>query len=273
MAIDREKLLAWHIPDVEQRYEARDAMLYALGCGAGADPLDESDLKFVYEEGLVALPTMAVVLGYPGFWIRDPATGVDWKRLLHGEQGLVLHRPLPASGHVIGRSRITNLIDKGEGKGALLYSARDIFDHATGDLLATTTSTTFLRGDGGCGGPSGPAPKPKAIPGRAHDLTLDLPTAANAALIYRLSGDYNPLHASPHIAAAGGFPRPILHGLCTYAVAGRAVLRATCDNDPARLKSLNVRFTSPVYPGETIRTEIWREDAAFRSAPGRSSAM
>ncbi len=267
MAIDREKLLSWRVPEVEHRFEARDTMLYALGCGAGADPLDESDLKFVFEEGLVALPTMAVILGYPGFWLRDPETGVDWKRLLHGEQGLILHKPLPTSGVVIGRTRITNLIDKGAGKGALLYSARDIFDHATGDLLATTTSTTFLRGDGGFGGEATPAPRPHAIPERPHDLSLDLPTAANAALIYRLSGDYNPLHASPHVAAAGGFPRPILHGLCTYAVAGRAVLRATCGNDPARLKSLKVRFTAPVYPGETIRTEIWRDEdtVSFRA--------
>ena len=174
MAIDAEKLLAWHVPDVEHRFEARDTMLYALGCGAGADPLDEGDLKFVFEEELVALPTMAVVLGYPGFWIRDPSTGVDWKRLLHGEQGLTLHKPLPSAGLVIGRTRITDLIDKGAGKGALLYSARDIFDHATGDLLATTTSTTFLRGDGGCGGrPAGAAPprdsgsRPRPVSGPA----------------------------------------------------------------------------------------------------------
>jgi acyl dehydratase len=266
--IDREKLLAWPFPDLEHRFEVRDTMLYALGVGAGADPLDESDLKFVFEEGLVALPTMAVVLGYPGFWAKDPATGIDWKRLLHGEQGLVLHKPLPASGTVIGRTRVTGLVDKGEGRGALLYSERDIVDKATGDLLATTTSTTFLRGDGGFGGPSGPTPRPHAIPERPSDTTLDLATLPQAALIYRLSGDYNPLHASPRVAAAGGFPRPILHGLCTYAVAGRAILEATCGNDPARLKVLNVRFTAPVFPGETIRTEMWRDGSvvSFRAS-------
>ena len=118
MPIDMEKLLNWPFPDLEHSYSARDTILYALGVGAGADPLDEGELKYVYEDGLVALPTMAVVLGYPGFWLKNPETGINWRQLLHGEQGLVLHAPLPATGTVIGRTRITGLIDKGEGKGA-----------------------------------------------------------------------------------------------------------------------------------------------------------
>ncbi len=266
MPIDAEKLLNWPFDDLEHSYQARDTILYALGAGCGSDPLDEGDLRYVYEDGLVALPSMAVVLGYPGFWLKEQNTGVDWQRLLHGEQGMVLHRPLPVSGTVIGRTKVTGLVDKGEGKGALLYSKRDVFDKASGDLLATLTSTSFLRGDGGFGGASGPARAFHPIPPRAADASLDLPTLPQAALIYRLSGDYNPLHADPKVAAAAGFPRPILHGLCTYAVACRAVLRLACVNEAHRLKAMEVRFSAPVFPGETIRTEIWRDGAelAFR---------
>lgn len=268
MAIDAEKLLNWRFADLEHSYTARDTMLYALGVGAGGDPLDEDDLKFVYEDGLKALPSMAVVLGYPGFWLRDADTGVDWTRLLHGEQGLVLHRPIPPAGTVIGRTRVTGLVDKGADKGALLFSERDVVEKATGDLIATLSSTTFLRGDGGFGGPAGPVPAPHKLPERAPDASLDLPTIPQAALIYRLSGDYNPLHADPKVARAAGFPKPILHGLCTYALACRAILRLACGNAPARLKSLKVRFSAPVFPGETIRTEIWREGdvVSFRSS-------
>lgn len=259
MPIDYKTLKSWPFKDLEHRYEARDTILYALGLGAGSDPMDEDDLRFVYEENLLALPTMAVVLGYPGFWVKDPATGVDWKKVLHGEQGIILHKPLPATGTVIGRTRVTEIVDKGAGKGALMFSERDVIDKASGTLLATLTSTSFMRGDGGFGGPSGPTPEPHALPTRAPDLSVDLKTLPQAALIYRLSGDYNPLHADPKVAAAGGFPRPILHGLCTFGVAGRAILKACCGNDPARLKRIQLRFSAPVFPGETIRTEMWRD--------------
>lgn len=266
MPIDAEKLLAWRFEDLEHSYQARDTMLYGLGAGAGSDPLDESDLSYVYEDGLVALPSMAVVLGYPGFWLKDQNTGVDWRRVLHGEQGMILHRPLPVHGTVIGRTKVTGLVDKGAGKGALLYSRRDVYEKTSGDLLATLTSTTFLRGDGGFGGASGPTHTPHLVPERAPDATLDLATLPQAALIYRLSGDYNPLHADPKVALAAGFPRPILHGLATYAVACRAILRLACGNDASRLKAMNVRFSAPVFPGETIRTEIWRDggEVSFR---------
>ena len=257
MPIDYDKLMNWPFPELEHSYTERDTMLYALGVGCGHDPLDPDDLRHVYEDGLQALPTMAVVLGYPGFWLKDPETGVDWRKVLHGEQGLVLHRPLPPSGTVVGRSRVTEIVDKGEGKGALLFSERDVVDKATGDLLCTVTSTTFMRGEGGFGGPAGPAPAPHPMPNGDPELVLDLPTLPQAALIYRLSGDTNPLHADPKVARAVGFDRPILHGLATYGVAGRAVLRACCGDDPARLKRLDVRFSAPVYPGETIRTEMW----------------
>ena len=268
MAIDYDKLKNWDFGEIEQTYTTKDSILYALGLGLGADPMDERQLRFVYEDGMAALPTMSVVLGYPGFWLKDPETGVDWVKVLHGEQGIIVHKPLPAEGTVVGKTRVTEIIDKGEGRGALILSERDVVDKASGDLLATLTSTTFARGDGGFGGPEGPSPKPHALPERDADEVCDLPTLPQAALIYRLSGDFNPLHADPKVAIAAGFERPILHGLCTLGVAGHALLKTVCGYDPARFKSMALRFSAPVYPGETIRTEIWRDDGviSFRSS-------
>jgi acyl dehydratase len=259
MAIDYQKLKHWPFPDVEHSYRARDTMLYALGLGFGADPMDEQQLRFVYEEGLKALPTMAVVLAHAGQWSKNPETGINWKLLLHGEQGLVIHKPLPAAATVVGRTVIDEIIDKGKDKGALIYSRRELRDKETGVLLASSSSTSFLRGDGGFGGPTGPAKPVHQLPERAPDLVCDIKTLPQAALIYRLSGDYNPLHADPEIAKAAGFPRPILHGLCSFGIAGHALLRTLCAYDPARLKRMDVRFSTPVFPGETVRTEMWRE--------------
>lgn len=259
MAIDYQTLKNWPFAPIEHAYAARDSILYALGLGFGADPMDRRQLDFVYEDGLKALPTMAVVLAYPGFWLKEPGTGVDWKKVLHGEQGLKVHEPLPAAGTVVGTTRIDALVDKGAGKGALLYSTREVRDKASGRLLAEVTSCGFLRGDGGFGGPAGATPRPQPIPERAPDAATEITTLPQAALLYRLSGDFNPLHADPDVAHAAGFERPILHGLCTYGVAGHALLKLVCDYDPARLKRMDVRFSAPVYPGETIRTEVWRE--------------
>jgi acyl dehydratase len=260
MALDLEAVLNWDFADVTQSYTTRDSILYALGVGFGLDPLDRADLPFVFEEpALLAVPTMAVVLASPGFWLRDPRTGVDWAKVLHGEQGLVLHQPLPPAATVIGRTRVLGVLDKGAGKGALIFTERTITDAATGEKLATLTSTSFARGDGGRGGTMDAAPPPHPLPIREADQVVDLPTLPSAALIYRLSGDPNPLHASPDVAASAGFHAPILHGLCTLGVAGHAILRAACGNDPRRLGSLRLRFSSPVYPGETIRTELWRD--------------
>jgi acyl dehydratase len=259
MAIDANKLLNWKFPDIEHTYTQKDTMLYALGLGCGSEAGDADDLKFVYEEGLVALPTMAVVLASPGNWLGSKESTIDYTKVLHGEQYLTLHRPIPPSGTLIGRGRIVDLLDKGKEKGAVLSAERKLFDKASGALIATMTSAAMARGDGGFGGKSGPQPAPHAIPQSAPAKHVDIKTHLNSALIYRLSGDRNPLHADPKAAIAGGFKTPILHGLCTYGVAGRAVLRACCGGDPARLKSLQVRFSSPVFPGETIRTEMWPE--------------
>jgi acyl dehydratase len=267
MAIDYEKIKNWPFPEVVQSYTTRDSILYALGVGLNMDPMDEAQLRFTYEENMQALPTMGVVLATPGFWVKDPDSGVDWVKVLHGEQGLVLHKPLPAEATVVATNKVTEIIDKGAGKGALLLQERTVTDQASGDKLATLYSTTFARGDGGFGGPATGARPVHSLPERAPDLTCDLPTLPQAALIYRLSGDYNPLHADPKVARGGGFKAPILHGLCTFGVAGHAILKTCCGYDPSRFKSMSLRFSAPVYPGETIRTEIWRDDdvVSFRA--------
>jgi acyl dehydratase len=267
MPLDPDKLLALQIPDVEQTYGPRDCILYALGVGLGQDPVNEDELAFVYEKKLKVLPTFAVVQGYNAYVLRRPELGITWSHVVHGEHGVVLHKPVAPEGTVIGRSRIVDVIDKGEGRGALIYSERRIIDKPSGELLATINQTTFCRADGGFGGAKRDTPPPHAVPARAPDAVVDLPTRPEMALIYRLSGDVNPLHADPEYARAAGFPRPILHGLATFGAAGHALLRNLCGYDPARLTAMAGRFSAPVHPGETIRTEIWRDGgvASFRA--------
>lgn len=255
-------------PPVENvaSYAERDTVLYALGLGVGAEsPCERAELQFVFEDGLRALPTMAVVIATPGFFLKDPRYEVDWRRVLHGEQRLTLHKPLPAAARVRSVLTFDEIYDKGAEKGALLYSTRKLYDEASGDLLATLGSTSFMRGDGGCGGKTEGAPAPHWLPERSPDETVSASTFAGQALIYRLSGDLNPLHADPAIAEAAGFPRPILHGLCTYGVIGRSLLKLLCDDDPSRLQQFDTRFSAPVFPGDEIAIDVWRE------APGLAS--
>ena len=273
MPINYETLRNWQIREVEQKLTKRDTMLYALGVGLGSDPCDENELKFVYEENLVPLPTMAMVLASPGPWHAQGETGITATHVVHGEQGFTIHRPLPVEGAVVGLTEITDIIDKGKDKGALVMTRSTVRDKATQEVVCTLTSTTFCRADGGFGGPSGPVRESHRIPDRAADLTCDLPTLPQAALVYRLSGDYNPLHADPAYAKKAGFRMPILHGRATFSVAGHALLKTCCGYEPARLKSMEGRFSSPVYPGETIRTEMWVDGpiVSFRSSvPARS---
>lgn len=257
MTIDYQKLLNWDIPKVEQQLTRRDTIIYALGVGLGADPVDANQLQFVYEENLKALPTMAIILGYPGPWHAAPGTGVTRSHVVHGEQGFVIHKPLPVEGAIIGKTRVTAVLDKGRDKGALLQTACDVRDKAGNELICTLTSTTFCRADGGFGGPSGPTAAPHPIPETPAQHSCDLATLPQAALIYRLSGDYNPLHADPEYAKKAGFKMPILHGRATFSVVGHALVKSVCGYDPLKLKSMAGRFSSPVYPGETIRTEMW----------------
>ncbi|MGH7121611.1 MAG: MaoC/PaaZ C-terminal domain-containing protein [Acetobacteraceae bacterium] len=262
MPIDYETLRHFPIPEIRQHWAARDTILYALSIGLGQNPLDPRQLDFVDQHRVLkAVPSMVVVLGSPGFWLADPKTTADAVQLVHGEQGFVIHRPLPAAGDIIGRTRIAGLIDKGAGRAALLYTEKEVIDGATGALIATTTSTTFLRGQGGFGGPAGPLKEVHRIPVGPPEITCDLPTRPEQALYYRLNGDDNPLHADPAVAARAGFPRPILHGLCTLGVVCHALLAALADYDTARLTALDLRFSAPVFPGETLRAEIWRNGA------------
>jgi acyl dehydratase len=267
MTIVYDKLMALDLPPKEQAYGAKDCILYALGIGFGHDPMNEDELPFVYEKNLKVLPTMGTVLGHAGFWARRADTGIDWVKVVNGEQGITLHRPLAGEGTVIGRQRIVEVIDKGPGKGALVLSERTIIDKVTGEPIATVTHTMFCRGDGGFGGPPRQAPEPHPLPDRAPDSICDLATRPEAALIYRLCGDLNPLHSDPAVAKQAGYPRPIMHGLGSFGVAAHAVLKTYCGYDPQKLHTFASRFSAPVYPGETLRTEMWRDGniVSFRS--------
>jgi acyl dehydratase len=275
MALNPEQLLAARIPEVEQRYGWRDCALYSLGIGIGLDPLDEADLPFVDESRLKVHPAMANVLGYPGFWQQDPAFGLDSSKIVHGEHAMRLHRPLPAEGHVRGVSRIVDLVDKGEGRGALVFVERQITDADSGELLATVNQTIFARGDGGFNGPARTLPAPHAVPQRQPDRVVQARSSPQSALIYRLCGDLNPLHANPAVARAAGFERPILHGLATFGLTCHALMKALCGTDPAQVRSMSGRFSAPVFPGDTLSVEIWREQAGatFRATVAERGAV
>ncbi|TVV77186.1 MaoC/PaaZ C-terminal domain-containing protein [Sphingomonas solaris] len=264
--LDVGRLRAYAVPSHRDSYDPRDVILYALGTGAGlSDTVEETGLLF--ERRLKALPTMALVLGTPGFWAMDPKTGLDWRCILHGEQTLRLARPLASDDELAGTTEVGDIADKGLGKPALVRVRRTLRSLG-GTIVAEMDETWVLRDAGGFGGKRGlPGPAPAALPERAPDAALDLPTARNQAALYRLSGDRNPLHIDPETARAAGFDRPILHGLATLGLAARAIVHLCCDGDPDRLSAVATRFTAPVLPGQTIRTEIWREDGGiqFRS--------
>lgn len=269
MPIVYDDLMRLDLPEREFSYTERDTMLYALSTGMGQDPMDLDELPFVFEKNLKALPGLATVVAWDDSWA--PKTGINFVMVVHGEQRVTLHKPLQPQGRIKSKIRIKDVFDKGAGKGAVMLIENSLRDAATGEPLATLLSTTFARGDGGFGGPArakedGPPPAHQ-IPDRNPDIGVTARTQSNQALFYRLCGDRNPLHADPAFAKAAGFPRPILHGLCTYGHAIRAVVKAACDHDPARVAHIEARFTAPVFPGETIHTEIWRDEnvVSFRA--------
>jgi acyl dehydratase len=254
-------------PVVEQVYTETDAIRYALSLGVGLAPTDPHHLRYVYEqwkEGLAALPSMASVLAYAGHWSRDPALGFDWRRILHGEQRIVLHRPVPTAGHVTSKTRIVAIEDKGRERGAVMSATREIRYLASREPIATVTMVTFLRGDGGCGAYGEPCEPLVPVPSRAPDVVRDFTTSPQAGLMYRLAGDVNPVHADPETAAQAGFPAPILHGLCTFGVATFELMELACQHRPEHVREMAVRFTAPVYPGETLRTEGWKDGDVVR---------
>jgi acyl dehydratase len=258
MGLNYERVMAYRPPDIAVSYGAHECILYALGIGLGMDPLDPGALKFVYERaGLEAFPTMAVVLGWPGR-MTDPAFGIDERLVVAGDLKVVLHRPLAPEARLVSRPRVKEVIDKGPGNAAIILNTRDLLAE-DGTPVATVDSSTFARKHGGFGGKATQMPPQHAVPQTAPQTTCDLPTPPNLALLYRLNGDENPLHADPGRAKEAGFERPILHGAASFGVAAHAVLRTCTDYRPQRLASFEARFSRPVFPGETIRTEMWRD--------------
>jgi acyl dehydratase len=259
-----DKLISRTFPALEQTYGAKDTILYALGVGVGADPMDPKDLPFVYEKSLRIIPSQASVIAYPGAWMLEPALGIDYVKVLHGEQGIVFERPLQPTATVRGEYEVLSVDDKGPGKGAVISFEKRILDAKDGTVTCRVRSTYFLRGDGGCGSWKQPASVPSALPDRAPDRVIDLPTMPRQALIYRLNGDYNPVHIDPEVAAKAGFAKPILHGLCTFGIACFGLVQDLCAGDPTRLTEIFVRFSRPVYPGDTIRLELFEEKGSWR---------
>jgi acyl dehydratase len=258
MALNYERIMAYRPADIAVDYGERECILYALGIGIGMEPVHAGDLKFVYERaGLAAFPTMAVVLGWPGRMV-DPAFGIDERLVVAGDLRVVLHRPLAAKAKLVSRPRVKEVIDKGAGNAAIVLNTRDL-SAADGTLVATVDSSTFARKHGGFGGKVTDSPPQHAVPQTPPQLTCDLPTPPNLALLYRLTGDENPLHADPERAKVAGFDRPILHGAASFGIAAHAVLRAVAEDRPERLAAIEARFSRPVFPGDTIRTEMWRE--------------
>jgi acyl dehydratase len=272
MPVDYEKMMQSKSEGLEASYGDREVMLYALGVGFQRDPMDEAELPFSYEKTLQVVPTFATVIptGRPRAGAAagaNPMSGINYLMVVHGEQRLTIHKPLPPACDVVSDTRVLGVWDKGKDKGAIIVNERVIKEKATGDKLATLVGTTFARGDGGFGGPKDGAPEPHPIPTRAPDLVHSCDTRADQAFIYALSGDRNPLHRDPAIAKMAGFPRPILHGLCSYGTACRAVISTLAKYDASRITGFDVRFSSPVFPGETIVTEMWVDGAvvSFRS--------
>ncbi len=254
--IDSAAITALDFGQPEQAYVERDAILYALGVGLGSDPLDSADLAFLDERALSVLPTFAVTLCSPGMWIIDPALGIDYVKLVHFAQSADFVHALPPQARVRGEAEVVSLTDRGEGRGAVLVLERRIFDAEDGKLYCRLHQTLLLRGNGGFGGP--PTPRNDvALPEGEPELVARFATSPRAALIYRLSGDWNPLHFDPAVATKAGFPRPILHGLASYGIAGAVVSRAL-GHDPVKLARLGCRFSGIVLPGDELEFRIWR---------------
>jgi len=248
------------LPEQPFSWTASDVLLYHLALGAGADPMSTRELRYATEKKLQVLPSFALVA--PTFHVFEPPSvsfpgiDIDLAKVLHGGQELVVHRPLPTEGKATLRSRIADVYDKGSA--AVIIQESEAADDS-GRPLYTTRSQIFARGEGGFGGERGPSSRVE-LPGSTPDLEVRIPTLPQQALWYRLCGDRNPLHSDPEFAQAAGFPRPILHGLCSYGLVCKALVDALCDGDASRVDRFAVRFAGVVFPGETLRTRAWRRD-------------
>lgn len=258
--LNAQALLEHDFGETRHEWGARDSILYALGVGLGRDPLDADDLRFLDERNLCVLPTFSVTLGSPGMWLRAPQFGVNFSRLVHLAQDAQFLASLPPTGTIVGTARVASLTDRGPGNGAMLALEREIADAADATVYCRLRQTLLLRGDGGFGGPQAEREEGYAFTG-APDASAVFDTSPRAALVYRLSGDWNPLHLDPAIARQAGFERPILHGLATYAVAGIATSRAA-GRDAAAITRLACRFSGVVLPGDKLRFDLWQNDDA-----------
>jgi len=260
MPINYDELMAMKNIGQQYAYGDREVMLYAYGIGMGADPMDEKELAFVNEataepRPLKVVPTFASVAAWgagPGDMKLNRVMVVD------GERDITFHKPLATAAHITADSSVLAVSDKGKDKGAVIRH-QTILRDGKGEPLATLVASRFARGDGGFGGPSGGIPDPHPVPIRAPDRSVDIATRADQALVYRLCGDRNPLHSDPGFAKRAGFPRPILHGMCTYGITCRGVLQTYADYDPTAFRQHAARFSSPVYPGETVTIDLWKD--------------
>ena len=261
MPINYDELMALKNLDQKFAYSDREVMLYAYGIGMGADPMDERELAFVNEAAatprpLKVVPTFASVAA----WGATPGEmNLNRVMVVDGERDITFHRPLQVAAKLLVDSRVLAVFDKGKDKGAVIRH-QTVLKNEKGEELATLVASRFARGDGGFGGPSEGQPEPHPVPTRPPDKSVDIPTRADQALIYRLCGDRNPLHSDPEFARGAGFPKPILHGMCTFGITCRGILQTYADFDPAAFRRHAARFSAPVYPGETVTIDLWKDD-------------
>jgi acyl dehydratase len=279
--IDLDRAVGATFAPTTYEWSDRDVILYHLALGAGNPPTDENELRYAYEGDLRVLPSFGTI---PPFGTMMSLGSVDvidinLASILHGEQEIEIHQPIPTSGTVSQEGRVVNVFDKG--KGALIVMEIVSTDEKSGEPMFTNRSSIFVRGEGGFGGDGGP-PTQSTVPDREPDHIVESPTMPQQALLYRMSsGDLNPLHADPGFALFAGFERPILHGLCTYGIALKAVVDAALGKEPSRVSTYKARFSGSVYPGETVVTRIWETDGgaaldavtAERSEPVLSNGL
>src|SRR5712692_2046375 len=255
-------------PPTERSWTSKDALLYAVGVGAGSVDPTGFELEFTTENSKDVvqrvLPTFAVIVGSGGNAMESVGP-FNMAMLVHGEQSIELHREIPVEGALLTTWRVVAGYDKGSAAVVVMESVS--VDQTSGEPVFTTRKSLFIRGEGGFGGGRGPSGPKNAPPDRAPDHVVTYTTRLDQALTYRLSGDRNPLHSDPEFAKMAGFPRPVLHGLCTFGFTGRALLHSLCGSDPARFKSMQVRFTQPVYPGDALTVKMWvdGDNAVFRT--------
>jgi acyl dehydratase len=257
MAIDLDKVVGAELPASAWEWDPDHVILYHLGLGAGVPASDPAELEYTYEAHLKVLPTFGVlpVASELTAALSLPGMDINPMMLLHGEQDLILHRPLPTAGTVSNTGRIPSVFDKGKGAVVVVETETTLDDGAP---LCTNRFSLFVRGEGGFGGDAGPPPD-NAAPERDPDVVVESPTLPQQALLYRLNGDKNPIHADPSMAALGGFDRPILHGLCSYGIVGKAVVDHALAGDVGQVGRYQARFSGVVFPGETLVTSMWRE--------------